>query len=443
LINDILDLSKIEAGKMELHLENFDLRAILFSVKNAMSSLFKNKNQKFEIDTENELPNLYGDSGKIKQVIINLLSNANKFTYEGGIITVKAKKSMGYDKFVEISVTDTGRGIRQEDIGILFDEFRQLGTLGTKGEKGTGLGLALCKHFVEMQNGKIWVESEYGKGSKFIFTVPIAKEVIPEVIPKVIPINKPALPDIKEIDTKINVLVVEDDEKASRLLKYYLEPEGYNVFIASNGNDAIQMAKEIHPKVITLDILLPDKDGWEILKELKTNPETENIPVIIVSMLDNKDLGYSLDADDYFVKPVDKNKLLQKIKELSSIKYESNGTILIIDDDPKSVRLTASILEDSGYNVLKTYGGKEGIELAKTQKPQLIILDLLMPELSGFEVVEQLRSDVITKNVPIIVLTAKDLTKEDTDILNGHIKKLMMKTNFDKKELIREIKKHI
>jgi DNA-binding response OmpR family regulator len=303
-----------------------------------------------------------------------------------------------------------------------------------------------------MHNGKIWVESEYGKGTKFTFTIPIAKEVIPEVIPKVIPevipevipLSKPALSDIKGIDTKNNILVIEDDEKASRLLKYYLEEAGYSVFVASNGNDAIEITKRIHPKVITLDILLPGKDGWEILQELKTDPITENIPVIIVSMLDNKELGYSLDADDYFVKPVDRDKLIQRINELSLIIHkEIQKDILIIDDDPKSVKLTASVLEDSGYEVLKAYSGREGIEVARTQKPGLIILDLLMPEVSGFEVVDELRKSDTTKDIPIIVLTAKDLTKEDMDTLNGHIKELMTKAHFNQNELLREIKKYL
>jgi DNA-binding response OmpR family regulator len=405
-----------------------------------MSSLFQKKNQKLEMEIEKNLPSIRADKGKVKQVVINLLSNANKFTSENGTITLKAKKSEN-DGFVEISVTDTGRGIRPEDMGILFDEFRQFGAPSERGEKGTGLGLALCKRFVEMHKGKIWAESEYAKGSKFTFTVPIAKEVIPKVIPEVIP---KVIPTTKLNLSENKILVVEDDEKASKLIKYYLEEQGYSTYIISSGDEVVKLAKEIRPKIITLDMFLPGKDGWEVLKELKEEPATENIPVIIISMLDNKEVGYTLNADDYFVKPVDKNKFLQKIKELNSVKkIKQDGTVLVIDDDPMSVKLTSSILEDSGYKVLKAYGGKEGIEIAKEKNPQLIILDLMMPEMTGFDVLDELKKYNETKDIPVIVLTARDLTKEDMKVLDGRIKQLMTKGSFDKKDFLGEIKKYL
>jgi len=244
-----------------------------------------------------------------------------------------------------------------------------------------------------------------------------------------------------EADSENIILVIEDDEKARRLLKYYLEREHYTVIFASDGEDAIELAKKFKPKVITLDILLPHRDGWEILRDLRMDTETEAIPVIIVSMLDNKDLGYSLDADDYFVKPVDKDKLLLRIKELSGIQHGTPNTILIIDDDPKSVKLTSKILEDAGESVLKAFSGREGLDILKHHKPDLIILDLMMPEMSGFEVVDELRRDEATKEIPVFVLTAKEITKEDREALDGHIKRLMTKGNFDKKTLIYEIKK--
>lgn len=442
LINDILDISKIEAGKMELQFENFNLRKIFETVEHTLDPLFERKNQRFDIEIEDDAAEAYGDSGKIKQVIINLVSNANKFTPDGGRITLSARKSKDYEGLIEVSVSDTGRGIREEDLTILFDEYRQFGAPSTRGEKGTGLGLALCKRFVEMHGGTIWAESEYGKGSVFSFTLQCASahlpaEVVTRTVVKEIPVKKEEpLPDTENI-----ILVIEDDEKARRLLKYYLEREHYAVIFASDGEDAIELAKKYKPKVITLDILLPHRDGWEILRDLRLDKETESIPVIIVSMLDNKDLGYSLDADDYFVKPVDKDKLLARIKELSNLQHGAPNTILIIDDDPKSVKLTAKILEDAGENVLKAFSGREGLDLIGKHKPDLIILDLMMPEMSGFEVVDILRRDDNTKDIPVFVLTAKEITKEDREALDGHIKRLMTKGNFDKQILIYEIKK--
>ncbi len=440
LINDILDISKIEAGKMDLDFESFDIQKIIASVAHTVEPLIERKSQRLAVLIEPGMKKVWGDSGKIKQVLINLLSNSNKFTSDHGNIAVEARKSLDYEGLVEISVIDTGRGIRPEDMAILFDEFRQFGAPSTRGEKGTGLGLALCKRFIEMHGGTIWAESEYGKGSRFTFTIQeasaLAEVVQPVKVQKEIPKTEKVIPVKDNI-----VLVIEDDEKACRLMKYYLEREGYGVIFASNGDDAIELAKQHHPKVITLDILLPHKDGWEILTDLRSDPETESIPVIIVSMLDNKDLGYSFEADDYFVKPVDKDKLLSRIRDLSGKKHGLHDVVLVIDDDPKSVKLAACILEEAGEKVLKAYSGLEGIQLAISERPSLIILDLMMPEMSGFEVVDVLRKDERTKDIPIIVLTAKEITREDREILDGHIKKLMTKANFDKKTLIMEIKK--
>ncbi len=441
LINDILDISKIEAGKMDLEFESFDIMKIISSVEHTIEPLIERKRQQMKVFIDPAVQKVWGDSGKIKQVLINLISNANKFTPDEGKITIEAKKSIDYEGLVEVSVADTGRGIREEDLTILFDEFRQFGAPSTRGEKGTGLGLALCKRFIEMHGGTIWAESEYGKGTRFTFTVQEASPLA-EIVQPVKPVRDLHPPkETKPVSSGNTILVIEDDEKACRLMKYYLEREGYSVVFASNGDDAIELAKLHKPKVITLDILLPHKDGWEILTDLRSDPETETIPVIIVSMLDNKDLGYSFEADDYFVKPVDKEKLLLRIKDLSGTKHGLHDIVLIIDDDPKSVKLTSCILEEAGEKVLKAFNGKDGIQLARSERPSLIILDLMMPEMSGFEVVDVLRKDELTYEIPIIVLTAKEITREDREILDGHIKKLMTKANFDKKTLINEIKK--
>jgi CheY-like chemotaxis protein/two-component sensor histidine kinase len=313
MIKDILDLSKVEAGKMEFHIERFPFDDILQSVKSVLSNMIKKKGQNFTVKAPDDLPLIYADKTRLKQILYNLLSNAVKFTPEGGNITVTV--SSDDDKFL-FEVEDTGIGIREDDMDKLFKEFVQIDASYSRQYEGTGLGLALTKKLVQMHGGNIWAESEYGKGSKFSFT-------LPRILPQ-----RPGEEDdkVKERIERLNlrepdrktILVVEDNTQVAHLISLYLSGAGYNVEIALDGEEAIQKAKYLKPFAITLDIILPKKDGWQVIQELKLYPESANIPIIILTVLDDYDLACSMDVLSYIVKPVDKEQLLEALKKIKS-----------------------------------------------------------------------------------------------------------------------------
>jgi PAS domain S-box-containing protein len=427
LINDILDLSKIEARKMELKLESLDL---------AEAMLDENKH-KLEIILEDRLPPVRADKDRLRQIFFNLLSNAIKFTPPGGELRIEANKLGGS---CQINVIDNGIGIKESDQERLFQPFVQAEALPGKKTEGTGLGLALTKQFVEACGGTIRLESKYGKGSKFTFTLPLGsrRELLPAEksgepegrLPKVE--RRSAKPGQREI------LIVDDDRKSRTLMKAWLNEAGYTVIEAANGEEGIKKAEELLPSVIVLDILMPDKSGWQVLQELKSKPRTRNIPVVIVSVVEGKELGFSLGALGYFVKPVDKKRFLKTIAKLGITTQEA---VLVIDDNPADIRFISSILEAEGFGVLQAISGEEGLIIAKERKPALIVLDILMPGLSGFEVMEKLYEDEDTKRIPVIVLTVKDLSKEELGILSRQAKATFRKVALQREDFLSEVKR--
>jgi PAS domain S-box-containing protein len=428
LINDILDLSKVEAGKIELKYEEVVLNDIFNECQTLVTSMAKKKNIMLNFKVE-DIQKIDVDPIRFKQIMYNLLSNAIKFTPEGGMVNVEAKPS---DEMIEISVKDTGIGIAKEHYEKVFEEFTQIENPYTKQYKGTGLGLPLTKRLVELHGGKIWVESEVRKGSTFTFTIPMKRI-------KLIT-REEEIPSLKE--DKPIILVIEDDREASELIKLWLEESGYQVVCAYDGEYGIEKAKKIKPSAITLDIILPRIDGFEVLRELKSIPETKDIPVIIISITENKELGISLGAEDYLLKPINKEELIFALDRLTFIKKVKEGevNILVIDDNPKDVELLTSLLEPEGFNVIKTYGGREGIGLANRLMPDLIILDLLMPEVSGFEVAKRLKENEKTKKIPIIIYTAIEVSEEEKRMLNENVLSIIEKGKVTKEELLEDIK---
>ncbi|MDR4507079.1 MAG: response regulator [Candidatus Brocadiaceae bacterium] len=436
MINDILDLSKIEAGKMTLQYEVFPIPDAVEEVYHILQGLAAKKHLQLRAEIEPEMINIEADRVKFKQVLYNLLSNSIKFTPEKGSIITKA---CVINDSLQVSVSDTGIGMKPEEQEKVFKAFWQADGSFSRQYQGTGLGLALTKRIVEMHGGDISFESEYGKGSTFYFTLPL-KAALTISMPEEEETRRyqPAQKAKKDGKT---ILVVEDNRMAADLLTVYLTNAGYNVIVAADGLEAIKKAKELKPFLITLDIMLPKKDGWEVLSELKHYRGTENIPVIIVSIVDNKELGYSLGVTEYLMKPVEREKLISTVNSVLATvnRNDKPRTVLVVDDDKKAVKCISSILEGADFNVLKAYGGREGIEAAINNNPDLIILDLMMPDVSGFEVVENLKKHPGTKDIPIAICSAKDITPEDKKELNGNIMAIVQKGKHTKEDLLREI----
>jgi len=438
MINDILDLSKVEAGRMELQYEIFPVHDAIEDVHTILKGLANKKHLELKTTILTEVGDIEADRVKFKQILYNLLSNAIKFTPENGHINVDAGIM---DDMLQVSVSDTGIGMKPDDQEKVFKEFWQADSSFARKYEGTGLGLALTKRIVEMHGGNIRFESEYEKGSIFYFALPL-KAQLRKTKPKEIEAKPRQIPATGEKEAK-TIMVVEDDRMATDLITLYLTNAGYNVIVAVDGEEAIKKAKEFHPFLITLDIMLPKKDGWDVLSELKNSQDTADIPVIIVSIVDNKDLGFSLGAAEYLIKPVDRIKLINTVNACIPAEKDKGKLmkILVVDDDEKAVKYMSAILENAGFEVLKAYSGKAGINLAMNSNPDIIILDLMMPEISGFDVIEKLRTHPTAKSIPIIICSAKDITPKEKEELNGNILAIVQKGTHTKEDLLKAIKK--
>jgi signal transduction histidine kinase/DNA-binding response OmpR family regulator len=416
LINDILDLSKIEAGQMELRLQKVEVAEVVNEVASTVEPLAAQKTIHLQIARANA-GEITADAGKVKQMLLNLVSNAVKFTPEGGTVTIETRR---LDDSVELSVTDTGIGIGSQDQERVFHEFQQVDSGVGRAQPGTGLGLTLTRRFARLHGGDVRVVSEPGKGSVFTIVLPITARAEGMAVSGADPFTQPS------DASRPLVLVVEDDPAAAELLSRQLEQAGFSTDVARSGNDAIAKAMARKPAAITLDILLPDLDGWEVLTRLKREAATSNIPVVVVSVVDNPELGIALGALDYFVKPVPAKELIARLSRVKfGRKAGEKPRILVVDDEAANREWLKRILEPAGYDVILARGGKEAIELAKSRKPDLVLLDLMMPDVTGFDVVEALRADAATKTTPIMVLTAKTLTEADIRQLNGHVSTIL------------------
>ncbi len=463
LINNILDIAKIESGKMELHYENFSIYQSISEVETVIKSIMNKKKQSLILKLSENIPFIRADRIKVKQILHNLLSNAVKFTPEGGEIVLEAEIMSGRDdalflrnskinmtkgNCLRISVIDTGIGIKKEDQERIFSEFEQVESGFARRYEGTGLGLALTKKLVELHGGEINLESAEGTGSRFNVILPLFDLMIPKkMADEIIEEQSEEIPYEGAIVKKRRgdsplILVVEDDRSTSELLTIYLVKAGYRVAHAYNGEDAMNRIKELKPFAVILDVMLPGKDGWEVLQEVKLDQELKDIPIIMSSVIDNRDLGFTLGAADYLLKPIDKMTLLKKLDELSfsSKKGRMPINILCIDDNKEVLELLSTVLQANGYNVITASSGKKGIESANIYMPDLIILDLMMPDVDGFEVVQKIKSKSATKDIPILVLTAKDITMEDRLRLAGKIEKYIQKSHFTKEDLLMHIR---
>jgi len=436
IINDILDLSKIEAGRMEIYPEFFSIESIVESVCHVMRGMSNMKPQ-FVVEVPQDLPQIEADLAKFKQVLFNLVSNAVKFSPPDKPITISARfeGTDQSDGWITVAVRDEGIGIDPENHAVIFEEFRQVDGSARREFGGTGLGLALVKKFVELQGGHIRVASAPGEGSTFSFSLPVRSRAA-------IVTRTPELESLAEGKGSERVLVVEDDAHAYELLAAALASAGYLAVRARHGEEALRLARETHPLAVTLDLVLPGLDGWEVLKKLKTDLDTRDIPVVIISMVDNRELGLALGADDYFVKPVDRDRLLQRIHEITAaVTRGLRPKLLLIDDDAAVHALLDEELERLGYTVDGAYSGEEGLRVANDVRPDVIILDLMMPGMTGFEVATGLKENPHTANIPILVLTSKDLTNADRTELQEKVTSFVQKGKSARDQLVREIRR--
>jgi PAS domain S-box-containing protein len=442
IINDILDLSKIEAGTMELHIASYPVAYFEESIQRVLSAMIAEKEIKLVFELSPEFDEIVVDQTRFKQILLNLVSNAIKFSRNGSTVVVRSER---VTNDIQFAVRDAGIGIKPEELPALFKPFRQAPSGKEANRQGIGLGLAITKKLVEMHGGRIWIESEWGKGTTAYFRIPMIVDTTSEKLMQaemlIDALQRENAKNSQPPGEKPLALIVEDVAQAGELLRMYVESAGYRVEIARDGVSAVEMAKRLRPNVITLDLLLPLKDGWQVLKELKRHPLCKHIPIIIVSIIDEKNLGFSLGAVDYFVKPVNREDLheaLQRVN-LSLTPGSRRPSVLVIDDDRAATDLIQVMLENEGYNVLKAYQGKEGVEIAAREHPDLIILDLIMPEISGFNVAYQLKQIPATRSIPIIILTSMDIDSDTQSQLGTYVSGLMSKATFTKKDLLREI----
>ena len=430
LINDILDLSKVESGKMELFIEDFNLEKILNEVVSTITPLVEKNGNSLKLHIETKTENISADITKIRQILLNLLSNATKFTKEGEI-NILVKDNPDNNLILDFKVSDSGIGMTPEQVEKVFKPFTQADEKTTRKFGGTGLGLTITKMFAEMMGGDIGLSSVINKGTTFTVSIPkkvIDPKKVKDQIEEVI---------VSEDSSNFSVLVIDDDPNAQDLMKKFLKKENYNVLQATSGPAGLDLAAKYLPDLITLDVMMPEMDGWEVLTALQSNETTKNIPVIMLTMTNERDIGYSLGATDYLTKPVDWNNL-SKILKKHQIETDSQSILIVEDDEITRDMLTKS-LETNDFKVIVAKNGKEALQRVNKAKPALILLDLMMPEMDGFEFAEKLREKKEWLDIPVVVITAKDLTKEDHSRLKGNVEAIMQKGSYNKDELLNEV----
>ena len=459
LINDILDLSKVEAGKMLLDLEPVEVSSLFMNSLTIVREKAATRHVNLTLEAEEGLGSISVDGRKVKQIVYNLLSNAVKFTADGGRVTLRAARvsrdavgslgdwsgrtfplgdDAGFPEFLEISVTDTGIGIAEDDLGHLFKPFSQIDSGLARKFEGTGLGLAMVKLLADLHGGTVAVASAVGEGSRFTVWLPLRH---PE---RRVRLSRRAV--ITSAEPKLGArfaLVVDDDAKAANLIRVQLEAEGFTVLYAPSAEDALAMATQQPLALITLDIALPNMDGWEFLGRIKQVRSLKHVPVVIISIAADFSKGVALGAAAVMQKPVTRKELYKSLSELGLFALGKGETlkVLVVDDDPKAVELVAVQLTAFGANVLRAYGGEEALDIARRELPGLIVLDLMMPTVNGFDVVNALRERAETAHIPIVIVTAKRITEEDHARLDGFVSVIMEKGQFDRAGFTAEVRR--
>jgi signal transduction histidine kinase/DNA-binding response OmpR family regulator/Skp family chaperone for outer membrane proteins len=440
LIDHILDLSKIEAGKVELFLETFDVGDVVREVLTTIGPLVEKNGNRLEAHYSSDLGLIRSDMTRLRQILFNLLSNACKFTERGSIRLDAFRSVSDGTEWIDFRVSDTGIGMTPEQTSRLFQEFTQVDASTTRKYGGTGLGLAISRRFSEMMGGQIGVESALGEGSTFSVRIPAGfSAAAADAAP---PPDRAGAYDTSLPTVQSTVLVIDDDPVVHDLMARFLTKEGMRVVVASSGEEGLSLARSERPAVITLDVMMPGMDGWTVLARLKADPELSSIPVVMVTMTDDRRTGYALGASEYLTKPIDPSRLTAALRRQLGDAAQT-ASVLVVDDDPAVRRLTDQVLHREGWTVLQAENGRVGLRRVAESRPALIILDLLMPDMDGFEFLDALRRTDGCPAIPIIVLTAKDLTPADRDSLNGSVAKVLDKSVCNREHLLGAVREQI
>jgi len=440
LINDVLDLSKIESGKMEAFADIFDVGALIDQVAGTAQPLMTKNNNQFSIERGEQLGSAFQDVTKIRQSLLNMLSNAAKFTQKG-TITLRAEREKvdGVD-WLSFAVTDTGIGIPADKLDHVFEEFSQADSSTTRDYGGTGLGLTISRRFCQMLGGDMVVTSQPGVGSTFSIRLPAelpGAEAPQEESPQANTDVVQPSDDVPQATPGSTILVIDDDADACELIRRFLEKDGFNIVTACSGEQGLRLAQEIQPAAITLDVMMPDMDGWSVLRVLKADPELRTIPVIMLTMIDERTRGYSLGAVDYLTKPVDRDLLHKTLIHYYSA--DSASTVLLVEDDLDAREIMARTLEQAGWTVSEAGNGQEALDIMSDLQPRLILLDLMMPVMDGFGFLAELRAQPEWQQIPVIVITAKDLSADDRDRLAGNVEEVLEKNAYTREELLERV----
>ena len=443
LINDILDLSKIESGKMEAFAEEIDINTLIDEVSGTTQPLMEKNNNTLSIERGKELGKAHQDLTKLRQTLFNLLSNAAKFTHDG-TITLHANRieQAGVD-WLTLAVSDTGIGIAADKIEHVFKEFTQADGSTTRDYGGTGLGLAISRRFCQLLGGDLNVHSELGEGSTFSIRIPAILPEEHDLHPSADTVAtadmaEAKLENLRKAGPGSMILVIDDDPEACEIIERYLTKDGYSVATATSGEQGLRLAHEIQPAAITLDVMMPDMDGWSVLRVLKADPALRAIPVIMLSMIDDRTRGYSLGAVDYLTKPVDREQLNKTLSRYYCAE-EDTCPVLLVEDDTETREVMARTLVKAGWTVSEAGNGQEALDIMSGLHPRLILLDLMMPVMDGFDFLTVMRARPEWRHIPVIVITAKDLTADDRNRLTGRVEEIVEKSAYTHEQLLQHV----
>jgi signal transduction histidine kinase/DNA-binding response OmpR family regulator len=432
LINDVLDLSKIEAGKMDLYLETFEVGPMLQEVVATIDALISKNGNHLVLEIDESVVTMRADLTKIRQGLFNLLSNAAKFTHEGTVTLRVAREEQDGRDFAVFSVSDTGIGIPPDKLSHVFEEFSQADESTTRNFGGTGLGLAITRRFCQMMGGDVIVTSEVDVGSCFTLRLPLRVDAAQESAAA----EEAERPELPESGDR-TVLVIDDDANALDLMGRTLGGAGFRVVTASDGREALELARTLRPSAITLDVIMPGMDGWAVLRELKENSDTRDIPVFMVTMTGDRDMGYALGATEFLTKPIQRDQLVSLLERHRL--PDADARVLVVDDNEEVRDMLRRALEREGWAVDEAENGRVALEMLERSQPALILLDLMMPVMDGFEFVMEMRKRPGTA-IPIVVVTAKDLSEEERQQLNGDVAGLVEKSGSGRDSFLQEIR---